>query len=239
MGKSSKQSTQRSLGVTVPAVPAGGSTFETGIVIRPRLPIFNGIFHLGPDVLIASHTPHKHIVEHLHDHLYHMHIRYGFEIPRQDLGWVGSGGVALQVSMLIAVSQRVDCNPIFAAKGPGAEGVCLKIGDQDVHWVHDSSVADRATTAFLATGRKVPDGFRFIGFSTSDMEERRKHRYSAIELTEAVRAGLRVDQHFQATWIEPKDEPLLPYPVTIFLGDDAGDYHTFFELRPTVVLGAS
>jgi hypothetical protein len=48
---------------------------EVGFVIRPRLPAIDGIFDLGPDVLIASHSPHRRIREHLHDHLYYMHIR--------------------------------------------------------------------------------------------------------------------------------------------------------------------
>ena len=149
--------------------PPYAFTYENGFVIRPRLPIHDGIFHLGPDVLIASHPPHKHIPEHLHDHFYHLHIRYGFEIPQQSLSGVSKRGLAPQVAMLITNTQRVDCNPVFVAKGEGAEGICLKIAGQDVHWVHDESVGKKATKLFQATGRCVPDDARFIGFSTNDV----------------------------------------------------------------------
>jgi hypothetical protein len=84
----------------------------------------------------------------------------------------------------------------------------------------------------------LSDNRRFIGFSTSDVGERRKHRYTVLELKEAVRNGLRVDQHFQATWIEPKAEPIVPYEVTIFLSDDATSYQTIFSICPTVSLAA-
>jgi hypothetical protein len=218
--------------------PPDASTFERSFVIRPRLPIFDGIFHLGPDVLIAAHGPHKHISEHLHDHLPHLHIRYGFEVPRQNFDWIPRAGVAPQVMMMIKVDQRVDCNPVFVAKGDGAEGLCLKIGGQDVHWVHDTEASEKATRLFSATGRQMPNGFRFIGFSTSDLEERRKHRYSRLDLLAAVGAGLRVDQHFQATWIEPSEKRIEPYPVTICLADDVTDYHVFFSLPVTVNIGA-
>lgn len=218
--------------------PPHAFTYENGFVIRPRLPIHDGIFHLGPDVLIASHPPHRHITEHLHDHFYHLHIRYGFEIPRQDLSSLPTRGLALQVAMLIKVTQRVDCNPIFIAKGKGAEGICLKIAGQDVHWVHDESVGKKATKLFQATGRSVPDDARFIGFSTSDLEERKLFRYKEAELKEAIGSGLRVDQHFQATWIEPRDAPIEPYEVIICLSDDVTGYHTFFTLPPTISLGA-
>jgi hypothetical protein len=222
----------------LPTTPPLGSLYENGLVIEPRLPIHDGIFHLGPNTLIASHPPHQHVTEHLHDHLHHLHIRYGFEIPHQGFEGIGKDGVALEVAMVIDVAQRVDCNPIFVARGHGAEGICLKMGGQDVHWVHDEEVAAKATQQFEATGRKLSSHLRFIGFSTSDLQERRKHRYSVLELKEAVRHGLRVDQHFQATWIEPKDEPIAPYDVTIFLSDDATSYHTFFTLSPTIKLGA-
>ncbi len=43
--------------------PPLASTFEDGLVIHPRLPIHDGIFHLGPNVLIASHAPHRHVAE--------------------------------------------------------------------------------------------------------------------------------------------------------------------------------
>ena len=218
--------------------PSNAFTYENGFVIKPKLPIQDGIFHLGPNVLIASHTPHKHTTEHLHDHLPHLHIRYGFKIPQQPLSGVPKRGLALQVAMWIKNDQRVDCNPIFVAKGKDAEGICLKIAGQDVHWVHDEKVAKKATKLYKATGRSIPKGGRFIGFSTSDLEERKIYRYSALELKEAIGAGLRVDQHFQATWIEPCDEQIEPYEVTICLADDATDYHTFFTLKPTISLGA-
>jgi hypothetical protein len=133
---------------SLPSVPAYGSLFEDGLVIHPRLPIHDGIFHLGPNTLIAAHSPHAHVVEHLHDHLHHMHIRYGFEIPQQSLAGIGEKGVAFQVAMCINVQQRVDCNPIFVARGHGAEGICLKIAGQDVHWVHDDEVSHKATLHF-------------------------------------------------------------------------------------------
>ena len=124
-------------------------TGETGLIIRPRLPAIDGIFDLGPDVLIASMKPHDRIPEHLHDHLHHMHIRYGFEIPRQDFS--GIDRVALLVVMMIPVDQRVDCNPIFVARGEGSEGVCLKIAGEDVHWVHDDDAGKRGTELFEST----------------------------------------------------------------------------------------
>lgn len=217
--------------------PPCAFNYDNSLIIRPHLPIHDGIFHLGPDVLIASHPPHGHVNEHLHDHLYHLHIRYGFGIPNQTFAGVPKAGVALQVAMAIAKTQRVDCNPVFVAKGDDGAGICLKLGGQDVHWVHDESVAKKATKLFQATGRELDDTVRFIGFSTSDLQERKAHRYTRAQLKEAVGAGLRVDQHFQATWIEPKPEPLIPYDVIIFLSDDATDYHTFFRLQPTVSLG--
>lgn len=213
------------------------STYERELAIHPRLPLINGIFDLGPNTLIASHSPHEHIPEHLHDHLPHMHIRYGFEIPRQPL--LGLTGAALEVVMMVKVDHRVDCNPVFVALGPRNEGICLKIAGQDVHWVHNEDVGRKGTRLFEATGRKVPQGFYFAGFRTSDVEERKVHRYSREELLRAIGAGLRADQHFQATWREPKEEAIEPYPVVIGLSDDATYFATFFELRPTVVLGPS
>jgi hypothetical protein len=213
------------------------SPYERALVIHPRLPSIPGIFDLGPEVLVASHRPHGRIPEHLHDHLPHMHIRYGFELPAQPL--LGVHAAALEVSMLIRADHRVDCNPIFVARGRGAEGVCLKIAGQDVHWVHNEEVGAKSTRLFEATGRHVPDGFFFSGFRTSDVEEREVWRYSAEDLKRAIGLGLRADQHFQATWRDPREEPIEPYPVTIYLGDDETVYHTFFELRPTVPLGAS
>jgi hypothetical protein len=204
--------------------------------IRPRLPEIDGIFNLGPDVLIASHSPHAKIPEHLHDHLPHMHIRYGFEIPAQS--FQGVPAAALQVAMMIRAEHRVDCNPVFVARGRGAEGVCLKIAGQDVHWVHNEDAGKQATERYQHTGRRVPAGYRFSGFKTSDLEERKVRRYTRLELLGTVGCGLRCDQHFQATWIEPKQEPIEPYDVIICLSDDATDYCTFFRLQPTVSLGA-
>lgn len=205
--------------------------------IRPRLPGIDGIFDLPNNVLIASHAPHRHIAEHLHDHLPHMHIRYGFEIPQQT--FEGVDAAALEVAMYIKVGQRVDCNPVFVGGRENSEGVCLKLAGQDVHWVHDESVGKKATKLYQATGRKLPEGGRFIGFSTSDLEERKKRRYTRDELVAAVGFGLRADQHFQATWIEPSEEFIDPYEVTICLSDDATHFHTFFTLPVTVPLGAS
>jgi hypothetical protein len=162
------------------------------LVIRPRLPLIDGIFDLGPDILVASHAPHERINEHLHDHLQHMHIRYGFELPQQSL--LGIDAAALQVMMRIRVDQRVDCNPVFVAKGEGAEGICLKIAGEDVHWVHNDEAARKATALFTATGRKIPSDFRFIGFSTSDLEERKVRRYTRDELKAAIGLGLRCDR---------------------------------------------
>jgi hypothetical protein len=213
------------------------SPYERSLVIHPRLPSIPGIFDLGPEVLVASHEPHGRIPEHLHEHLPHMHIRYGFELPAQSL--LGVSEAALEVAMMISVEHRVDCNPIFVARGRGAEGVCLKIAGQDVHWVHNEEVGRKATELFQATGRRVPEGLFFSGFRTSDVDERAVWRYSAEALKRAIGRGLRADQHFQATWRDPREEPIAPYPITIYLGDDETVYHTIFELRPTVALGPS
>lgn len=209
---------------------------EPQFEIRPRLPRVNGIFGLGPNVLIAAHSPHERIREHLHDHLHHMHIRYGFEIPQQT--FFGIDDVSLQVMMLIKADQRVDCNPVFVARGAGQEGVCLKIAGQDLHWIQDLAAGQKATKLFEATGRRVPEGFRFQGFQTSEPDERKQRRYSKLEIQAAVGCGLVADQHFQATWIEPKDQAIEPYNVVICLADDVTTFHTFFELKPTVTLGA-
>jgi len=223
---------------TVPAATVQlDSVYEKGVVIQPRLPFINGIFDLGPNTLIASHAPHEHIREHLHDHLPHLHIRYGFEIPRQPL--LGVNETALVVIMMIKVEHRVDCNPVFVALGPHNEGVCLRIADQDVHWVHNEDAAKKGTIHYESTGRRVPQGFYFAGFSTADTGERKIHRYTRESLLRAIGAGLRADQHFQATWRDPKEEPIEPYPVTIGLSDDTSPFFTFFELRPTVALGPS
>lgn len=138
---------------------------ESRFVIRPRLPVLDGIFNLEADVLIASHTQHERINEHLHDHLYHMHIRYGFEIPAQSFR--GIGAAALEVAMMVKVEHRVDCNPVFVARGRGAEGVSRKIGGEDVHWVHNDEVGEKATKLYANTGRKVKKGYRFSGFRTA------------------------------------------------------------------------
>jgi hypothetical protein len=212
------------------------SPYDREFIIHPKLPKLNGIFDLGSNVLIATHSPHERIQEHLHDHMHHMHIRYGFEIPRQPL--LGISAAALEVAMLVNREHRVDCNPVFVSRGRRNEGICLKVAGQDVHWVHNEEVGRKATQLFESTGRRIPEGFYFSGFRTSDIEERIVKRYSREELLSAIGFGLRADQHFQATWREPKDEPIEAYPVVICLSDDETYFHTFFELRPTVVLGA-
>ncbi len=173
-------------------------------IIRPRLPQIPWIFNIPPDTCISSHRPHEHITEHLHDHLYHMHIRYGFEIPKQSLN--GISNLALEVAMYVRVEQRVDCNPMFVARGKGAEGICLKIAGQDVHWTPDESVAKKATELYKARGCKLNDDYYFAGFSTSDIEERKIFRYDKEELLRAIGSGIVIDQHFQATWKEPIDK---------------------------------
>ena len=205
-------------------------------IVRPRLPHFPGIFDIPADTCIASHTPHEHIEEHLHDHLYHMHIRYGFEFPGQPL--TGIDFLAPLVAMMVKVDHRVDCNPIFVGKGKGAEGVCLKIGGQDVHWTPNEAAGEKATKLFAATGRKVPEGYYFSGFITSSMDERSPFEYSRLELTRAIGTGLVADQHFQATWKEPVEKPIEPYDVIIYLGDTITDYHTFFRLPVVVPIAA-
>jgi hypothetical protein len=222
---------------TQPGTITLDSAYDRELVIRPKLPFIDGIFDLGPNTLIASHSAHEHIQEHLHDHLPHMHIRYGFKIPRQPL--LGVESAALEVVMMVKAEHRVDCNPVFVARGKANEGICLKIAGQDVHWVHNEDVGKKGTRLFESTGRKVPPGFYFAGFQTSDPEERKPWRYSKEELLRTIGAGLRADQHFQATWREPKKEAIEPYPVVIGLSDDETYFHTFFELRPTIVLGSS
>jgi hypothetical protein len=205
-------------------------------IVRPRLPQFPGIFDIPADTCIASHTPHDHIHEHLHDHLYHMHIRYGFEFPKQNLA--GIQELAPLVAMMVKVEHRVDCNPIFVARGKGSEGICLKIAGQDVHWTPDDTVGKKATTLFAKTGRKITNGYYFAGFSTSDVSERKTFRYSREELLRSIGNGLVADQHFQATWKEPVEKEIEPYEVIIYLGDDFTDYHTFFKLPVVVPIGA-
>jgi hypothetical protein len=109
-----------------------------------------------------------------------MHIRYGFEIPVQSLA--GVKAVALEVAMLIQVAHRVDCNPVFVARGANSTGICLRIAGEDVHWVHNEEVGEKATNLFEATGRRVPDAYYFSGFRTSDIEERKIRRYSREDL---------------------------------------------------------
>jgi hypothetical protein len=226
----SRETTPEPLELTVDSI------YDKALIIRPRLPLIDGIFDVRADTLIASHTPHSRIPEHLHDHLPHMHIRYGFEIPPQSLA--GIDAAALEVAMLVQVAHRVDCNPIFVARGPSSTGICLKIANQDVHWVHNDDVGRKATELFEATGRQVPEGYYFSGFQTSDVEERRVWRYSREDLLRAIGRGVRADQHFQATWREPREDFISPYDVIICLSDDATSFHTFFRLRPTVSLGA-
>jgi hypothetical protein len=229
MPKTTKRTKRLTLTVT--------SHYEKVLVIRPRLPMIDGIFDLRADTMIASHAPHARIPEHLHDHLPHMHIRYGFEIPAQSLAGVDEA--ALEVVMLIKEDHRVDCNPVFVARGPNSTGICLKVANQDVHWVHNDDVARKATQLFEATGRRVPEGYYFSGFRTSDVQERKVWRYSRDELLRAIGRGLQADQHFQATWREPRRDPIPPYEVIIGLSDDSTSFHTFFRLQPTASLGAS
>jgi hypothetical protein len=106
-----------------------------------------------------------------------------------------------------------------------------------VHWVHNDDVGRKATTLFESTGRKVPDGYYFSGFRTSDPDERKVWRYTREDLLRSIGRGLRADQHFQATWRNPQDTAITPYDVIICLSDDATSYHTFFRLQPTVSLG--
>jgi hypothetical protein len=79
----------------------------------------------------------------------------------------------------------------------------------------------KAAALFEATGRRLPQGFRFQGFQTSDLQERKVRRYSRDALKASVGLGLRADQHFRATWVEPRDMPIEPYDVIICLADDA------------------
>lgn len=211
------------------------SRYQQEVRVEPRVPAFDGIFDLHHNQLIASHDPHEDIEEHLHAHLPHMHIRYGLEIPHQP--FLGVDEVALEVAMLVKTTHRVDCNPIFVSRGEESTGIPLQVAGQDVHWVHNDEVSEKATERYQATGREISDGYYFAGFRTSDVEEREVWQYSREELRQAIGSGLRADQHFQATWREAKDEAIEPYPVTIFLSDDTTQFHTFFELQPTAPLG--
>jgi hypothetical protein len=211
--------------------------YRRELVIRPKLPSIPWIFDLPPETCIASHPPHEHIEEHLHDHFHHLHIRYGFELPAQSLE--GINATALEVVMMIKVEHRVDCNPVFVARGEGPEGVCLKLAGQDVHWVHNEETAAKYTELYQQAGRQVPEGYYFSGFRTADMEERNVWRYDGTTLKAAIGRGIRADQHFQATWKEPRDERIEPYEVVIGLGDEVSSYFTFFKLPIVVPLGAS
>jgi hypothetical protein len=88
--------------------------YSRQLIIHPKAPNIPWIFDLPPDTTIASHPPHDHIEEHLHDHFFHMHIRYGFEFPAQTLS--GIDETAFEVVMMIKADHRVDCNPIFVAQ---------------------------------------------------------------------------------------------------------------------------
>ncbi len=166
-----------------------------------------------------------------------MHIRYGFEFPQQNLA--GIRDVAPAVMMAIKAEHRVDCNPIFVARGEGAEGICLFIDGEEVHWVHHEEAGEQATALFQATGRTLPEGYYWSGFYTSDLEERKVRRYTREQLLRTIGLGFRADQHFQATWREPRDEPIEPYDVIICLTDDQSSYVTFFRLPVVVPIGAS
>lgn len=205
-------------------------------IVKPRLPQYAGIFDLPGETCIASHTPHGRINEHLHDHLNHMHIRYGFEFPRQELSGINS--LALHVVMMVKVEHRVDCNPIFVGRGKGSEGICLKISGQDVHWTPNDDVAKIAEKRYNALGKKVPDGYYFAGFITSDMSERKAYEYKREDLIRVIGDGLVADQHFQATWKKPSKQEIEPYDVIIYLGDSVTNYHTFFRLPVVVPIGA-
>ena len=150
--------------------------YTKSLVIRPRLPAIPGVLDIPPDTCIASHRPHEPIPEHLHDHLHHMHICYGFEFPHQSLD--GVDGVALETMMAIKAQHRVDCNPIFVARGEESEGICLKVGVDDIHWVHSEEAGAKASELYERTGRQLPEGYYFSGFRTSDPEERKVRRYS-------------------------------------------------------------
>jgi hypothetical protein len=210
---------------------------ETRLEIRPTLPFLAGLFDLPGESPIASHTPHepfKGINEHLHEHLHHMHISYGFKIPAQTSM---PDFTKLEVAMAVLDELRVDCNPIFVSRR-GNEGTCIKVANQDVHWVHSEEVGQKARARLEATGRKLPNGYYFAGFRTSDVDERVEYSYTREELEAAVGQGLVAEQHFQATWHDPRDEPIEPFDVTIYLGDSESSYHTFFKLPVLVPLGA-
>lgn len=210
--------------------------YEAGLVIRPRLPSIPGILGIGPDQCIASHAPHEPIKEHLHHQLPHLHIRYGFELPAQTLS--GIERISPAVMMMIRNDQRVDCNPIFVARGEGAEGVTLHIDGEEVHWVHSDEAGTQATELYRATGRETPDGYYWSGFYMSDTAERKTRSFTREQLLRTIGLGFRADQHFQATWREPREAPIEPYEVLICLTDDQTSYFTFFKLPIVVPIGA-
>ncbi|MFC7384440.1 hypothetical protein [Sphaerisporangium rhizosphaerae] len=215
---------------------------EPDLIIRPCLPPFGGIFDLpGRETPVATHMPHapfENLEEHLHEHLPHLHISYGFEIARHELEHLPES-THLEVVMAIKKEHRVDCNPIFVNRKNASEGECLKIGGEDVHWIHSEETARKATELFARTGRRLPEDMYFSGFLTSTPDERETRAYTREELFEAIGDGLLVEQHFQATWLEPREEPIDPYDVIIYLGSTDTRYHTFFRLPAIVPLGAS
>jgi len=220
----------------------GRTTREPDLIIRPCLPPFGGIFDLpGRETPVATHMPHQpfeNLEEHLHEHLPHLHISYGFEIAAHAPEELPES-THLEVVMAVKKDHRVDCNPIFINRKNGNEGECLKIGGDDVHWIHSEETAHKATELFARTGRRLPDDMYFSGFLTSTVDERQTRAYTREELAEAIGDGLLVEQHFQATWMEPRDEPIEPYDVIIYLGNTATRYHTFFRLPAIVPLGVS
>lgn len=217
----------------------GPSTRAQDLVIRPCKPPFGGIFDLpGQETPIATHLPHGpygHLREHLHEHLPHLHVSYGFEIRKHRPEELPDE-THLEVAMLIHKDHRVDCNPIFTGRD-GNEGTCLKVGGEDVHWIHSSETDEKATRRFAATGRSIPADRYFSGFVTSTPDERTARPYTRGELVEAIGDGLLAEQHFQATWLKPCEEAITPYDVIIYLGNTATAYHTFFRLPTVVPLG--
>ncbi|MFC7479882.1 hypothetical protein ACFQX7_07270 [Luedemannella flava] len=94
-----------------------------------------------------------------------MHISYGFEIPRHELDQLPKETM-LSVTMAVKKTHRVDCNPIFINRKNANEGECLKIGGDDVHWIHSEEMPKKATELFARTGRRLPDDMYFSGFGT-------------------------------------------------------------------------
>jgi hypothetical protein len=203
------------------------------LIVRPKLPSIPWIFDLPPETTIASHPPHEHIEEHLHGHFHHLHIRYGFELPAQSLE--GIDGTALEVAMLIQRSIGSTATR-SSWRGEGPEGVCLKFAGQEVHWVHNEETGDKYTKLFQQAGRRVPDGYYFSGFRTSDTEDRNVWRYTRDVLRQAIGRGLRAST-LPGHLARPRDEVIEPYEVVIGLGDELSSYFTFFRLPIVVPLG--